>query len=59
MFLFVQNLFDSSLSIFSLAIYLSMLGYSIRINYRFVFLIIFREICFKESNRSFVRGCSH
>ena len=41
MFLFVQNLFDSSLSIFSLAIHLSMLGYSMGIGSRFVFLTYF------------------
>ena len=41
MFLFVQFLFDSSLSIFSLAIQLSMLGHSTGINSRFIFLSYF------------------
>ena len=38
MFLFVQNLFDISSSISSLAIHLSMLGYSMGISSRFIFL---------------------
>ena len=56
MFLFVQNLFESLLSIFSLNIHLSMLGYSIRIIFRFRFFIIFHQIFFKEFNMSFVKG---
>ena len=47
MFLFVQSLFDSSLSIFSLAIHLSKLGYSMGINSRFIFLSYF-ERCFSK-----------
>ena len=48
MFLFIQNLFDNSLSIVSLAIHLSMLGYSIGINYRFIFLSYFIR-CFSRN----------
>ena len=48
MFLFVQNLFDNSLSIFSLAIHLSMLGYSMGINSRFIFLSYFVR-CFSRN----------
>ena len=48
MFLFFQNLFDSSLSIFSLAIHLSILGYSIGINSRFIFLLYFVR-CFSRN----------
>ena len=48
MFLFVQNLFDSSLSIFSLAIHLSILGYSMRIISRFIFLSCFVR-CFSRN----------
>ena len=56
MFSFVQNLFDNSLSIFLLAIHLSMLGYSIGIKYRSIFVSYFvRDF----SRRSFVGSCSH
>ena len=48
MFLFVQNLFDSSLSILSLAIHLSMLGYSIGINSKFMFILYFSR-CFSRN----------
>ena len=42
MFLFVQILFDSSLSILSSAIHLSMLGYNIGINSRFILLLFLK-----------------
>ena len=48
MYLFVQNLLDDSLSIFSLAIHLSMLGYSMGINSRFIFLLCFVR-CFSRN----------
>ena len=48
MFLFVQNLFDSSLSILSLAIHLSMLGYNIGINSKFMFILYFTR-CFSRN----------
>ena len=48
MFLFVQNLFDSSLSILSLAIHLSMLGYSMGINSKFMFSLYFIK-CFSRN----------
>ena len=48
MFLFVQNLFDRSLSIVSLAIHLPMLGYSIGINSIFTFLSYFVR-CFSRN----------
>ena len=41
MLLFVQILFNNSLFIFLLAIHLSMLGYSIGTNSRFIFLSYF------------------
>ena len=54
MFLFVQNLFDNSLSIFSLAIHLFMLGYIMGINSRFIvlsyFVRYFQRICRIENN---------
>ena len=48
MFLFFQNLFDNSLSILSLAIHLSMLGYNKGINSKFIFLLYF-TICFSTN----------
>ena len=48
MFLFVQNLFDNTLSIFSLAIHLSMLGYRMGLNFRFIFLLYFVR-CFSRN----------
>ena len=48
MFLFVQNLFDSSLFIFSLAIHLPMLGFSMGIISRFIFLSYFVR-CFSTN----------
>ena len=48
MFLFIQGLFDNSLSIFSLAIHLFMLGYSIGINSRFMLLSYFVR-CFSRN----------
>ena len=48
MFLLVQNLFDNSLSIFSFAIHLSMLGYSMEISSRFIFLSCFVR-CFSRN----------
>ena len=48
MFLFVHNLFDSSLSILSLAIHLSMLGYNRGISSKFIFLLYFTR-CFSRN----------
>ena len=48
MFLFVQNLLDNSLSILSLAIHLSMLGYNMGINSKFMFLLYVTR-CFSRN----------
>ena len=48
MFLFVHNLFDSSLSILSFVVHLSMLGYNIGISSRFIFLLCFVR-CFSRN----------
>ena len=48
MFLFVHNLFDNLLSIFSFAIHLSMLEYNMGISSRFIFLSCFIR-CFSRN----------
>ena len=59
MCLFVQYSLDSSLSMSSLTIHLSILVNFVAITSKLYFFVMFNDMFFKKSNWTFVRCCIH